>query len=144
MDGSEGASIERTLVVLKPDAVMRVPSRRIPQRFRRSPREGVRRQVALEGHRLRSVTFCRSKRPGTFLYDVTGTRVRTGPVIALALEGADPSRRYERSSVPPHGIPLRPNWNRQPHNAPKLYGILPEFLHVDGVTARFEGLLHAR
>ena len=81
---------ERTLVVLKPDAVARGLAGRIIQRFEDA-------SLKIIGMKMRDIDadfarkhyFDLEERLGSAVYDATATFMQRGPVIAFVLEGED-------------------------------------------------------
>lgn len=90
MGDAVGASIERTLVLLKPDAVARGLMGRIIQRFEDALLKvvGVK-MVWMDADFTRQHYFDLEERLGTEVYDITASFMRQGPVVALVLEGVD-------------------------------------------------------
>lgn len=82
--------VERTLVLLKPDAVARGLAGRIVTRFEDAALKivGVKMRQ-LDAEFTRRHYFDLEERLGTEIYDSTAGFMQTGPVIALALEGVD-------------------------------------------------------
>ena len=84
------ATAERTLVLLKPDAVGRGLAGRLLQRFEDAGLKivGVRmRQIDAE--LARKHYFDLEERFGKSVFDVTATFMQSGPVISLCLEGVE-------------------------------------------------------
>jgi nucleoside-diphosphate kinase len=81
---------ERTLVVLKPDAVIRGLAGRIIQRFEDASLKiiGVKMRV-LDPEFTRKHYFDLEERLGAGVYNTTATFMQRGPVIAFVLEGED-------------------------------------------------------
>jgi len=81
---------ERTLVVLKPDAVIRGLAGRIIQRFEDA-------SLKIIGMKMREIDadfarkhyFDLEERTSSAVYDATATFMQRGPVIAFVLEGED-------------------------------------------------------
>jgi nucleoside-diphosphate kinase len=85
-----GASIERTLVLLKPDAVARGLMGRILQRFEDALLKVVGcKMVQMDAEFTRRHYFDLEERLGAEVYNITASFMQTGPVMALALEGVD-------------------------------------------------------
>jgi nucleoside-diphosphate kinase len=84
------AAVERTLVLLKPDAVARGLAGRLIQRFEDAGLKivGVRMRQ-LDADMARKHYFDLEERFGKSVFDVTATFMQSGPVIALVLEGVD-------------------------------------------------------
>jgi nucleoside-diphosphate kinase len=84
------AVLERTLVLLKPDAVARGLAGRLIQRFEDAGLKivGVRMRQ-LDADMARKHYFDLEERFGKSVFDVTATFMQSGPVIALVLEGVD-------------------------------------------------------
>jgi nucleoside-diphosphate kinase len=83
-------AIERTLVVFKPDAVMRGLVGRLTQRFEDAGLKivGVK-MKQLDADFTRKHYFDLEDRLGKAVYDITANFVQQGPVIALVLEGVE-------------------------------------------------------
>lgn len=90
MAGSSDCGVERTLVLLKPDAVARGLAGRILERFEDAALKivGVK-MKQLDPELTRKHYFDLEERAGAEIYNATAAFMQTGPVIALALEGAD-------------------------------------------------------
>ncbi|MER7008601.1 nucleoside-diphosphate kinase [Dactylosporangium sp. NPDC000555] len=84
------ASLERTLVLLKPDAVARGLAGRIIQRFEDA---GLKiagtKMVQMDAELAKKHYFDLEERFGKSVFDVTANFMQTGPVIALVLEGVE-------------------------------------------------------
>jgi nucleoside-diphosphate kinase len=82
--------VEKTLVLLKPDAVARGLAGRIVARFEDAALKivGVK-MKHLDAEFTRKHYFDLEERLGTEIYDSTAVFMQSGPVIALALEGVD-------------------------------------------------------
>jgi nucleoside-diphosphate kinase len=84
------AAVERTLVLLKPDAVVRGLAGRLIQRFEDAG-------LKIVGIRMRQVDsdlarrhyFDLEERFGKSVFDLTTRFMQSGPVVALALEGVE-------------------------------------------------------
>jgi nucleoside-diphosphate kinase len=90
MPYSASLGLERTLVLLKPDAVARGLAGRILARFEDAALKiiGVKmKQLDLEF--TRKHYFDLEERAGTVIYTTTAEFMQSGPVIAIALEGVD-------------------------------------------------------
>jgi nucleoside-diphosphate kinase len=84
------ASLERTLVLLKPDAVARGLAGRLLQRFEDAGLKIVgTKMVQMDADLARRHYFDLEERFGTSVFDVTAGFMQSGPVIALALEGVE-------------------------------------------------------
>ncbi len=85
-----GLLTERTLVLLKPDAMGRGLAGRIIARFEDTGLKivGVKMQW-MDGEFTRRHYFDLEERLGAEVYDVTAKFMQQGPVLALVLEGAD-------------------------------------------------------
>jgi nucleoside-diphosphate kinase len=81
---------DRTLVVLKPDAVVRGLAGRIIQRFEDASLKiiGVKMRV-MDAHFARQHYFDLEERLGPGVYNATAAFMQRGPVIALVVEGED-------------------------------------------------------
>jgi nucleoside-diphosphate kinase len=86
----EELGVEKTLVLLKPDAVARGLAGRVLARFEDAALKivGVK-MKHLDADFTRKHYFDLEERLGTEIYNSTATFMQTGPVIALALEGVD-------------------------------------------------------
>ena len=82
------AAVERTLVLLKPDAVARGLAGRLIQRFEDTGLKivGVR-MLRMDADLARRHYFDLEERFGKSVYDVTAGFMQSGPVIAFVLEG---------------------------------------------------------
>lgn len=87
---SPDLGVERTLVLLKPDAVARGLAGRIIARFEDAALKivGVK-MKHMDAEFTRKHYFDLEERAGTEIYTCTAEFMQTGPVIALALEGVD-------------------------------------------------------
>jgi nucleoside-diphosphate kinase len=83
-------TVERTLVLLKPDAVMRGLAGRVLQRFEDAGFKivGVK-MKQMDAELARKHYFDLEERFGKSVFDVTATFMQQGPVIALVLEGVE-------------------------------------------------------
>jgi nucleoside-diphosphate kinase len=90
MATSEELGVEKTLVLLKPDAVARGLAGRVLARFEDAALKivGVK-MKHLDADFTRKHYFDLEERLGTEIYNSTATFMQSGPVIALALEGVD-------------------------------------------------------
>ncbi len=84
------AAVERTLVLLKPDAVARGLAGRLIQRFEDAGMKivGVRMRQ-MDADLARRHYFDLEERAGRSVFDLTVRFMQSGPVIALALEGVE-------------------------------------------------------
>jgi len=90
MPDSPDLGVERTLVLLKPDAVARGLAGRIIARFEDSALKIVGTKMRhLDAEFTRKHYFDLEERLGADIYNTTATFMQSGPVIALALEGVD-------------------------------------------------------
>ena len=81
---------ERTLVILKPDAVVRGLAGRILQRFEDASLKIVGMKMrTLDADFTRKHYFDLEERLGARVYNATATFMQRGPVIAFVLEGED-------------------------------------------------------
>lgn len=82
------AALERTLIILKPDALARGLLGRIVQRFEDAGLKvvGVKMTV-MDDAMTRRHYFDLEERHGKEIYDVTAAAMQRGPVIAMVLEG---------------------------------------------------------
>ncbi|WP_433051166.1 nucleoside-diphosphate kinase [Dactylosporangium sp. CS-033363] len=84
------AALERTLVLLKPDAVARGLAGRIIQRFEEAGLKIVgTKMVQMDADLAKKHYFDLEERFGKSVFDVTANFMQTGPVIALVLEGVE-------------------------------------------------------
>lgn len=84
------ATLERTLVVLKPDAVARGLVGRILQRFEDAGLKIVgMKMTRLDAEFTRRHYFDLEQRHGTEVYEATAKAMQRGPVIGLVVEGVD-------------------------------------------------------
>jgi nucleoside-diphosphate kinase len=90
MADSLDVGVERTLVLLKPDAVARGLAGRIIARFEDSALKivGVK-MKHLDAEFTRKHYFDLEERASSEIYNTTAEFMQSGPVIALALEGVD-------------------------------------------------------
>ena len=85
-----GASVERTLVLLKPDAVARGVMGRVLTRFEDALLKVVgTKMVWMDADLTRRHYFDLEERFGAGIYNATASFMQTGPVLALVLEGID-------------------------------------------------------
>jgi nucleoside-diphosphate kinase len=90
MADSPDLGIERTLVLLKPDAVARGLAGRITTRFEDAALKIVGVTMKhLDAEFTRRHYFDLEERLGAEIYNTTASFMQTGPVIAFALEGVD-------------------------------------------------------
>ncbi|MCE7008852.1 nucleoside-diphosphate kinase [Kibdelosporangium philippinense] len=90
MADSPDLGVERTLVLLKPDAVARGLAGRIITRFEDAVLKIVGVKMAqLDAEFTRKHYFDLEERLGADIYNSTAKFMQTGPVIALVLEGVD-------------------------------------------------------
>jgi nucleoside-diphosphate kinase len=90
MTGSAEQLLERTLVVLKPDAVARGVAGRIIQRFEDSSLKIVGMKMReMDADFTRKHYFDLEERLGKQVYDTTASFMQQGPVIAFVVEGVD-------------------------------------------------------
>jgi nucleoside-diphosphate kinase len=84
------AALERTLVLLKPDAVARGLAGRLLQRFEDTGLKivGVRMRQ-MDADLARKHYFDLEERFGKSVFEVTATFMQSGPVISLVLEGVE-------------------------------------------------------
>jgi nucleoside-diphosphate kinase len=84
------AALERTLVLLKPDAVARGLAGRIIQRFEDAGLKIVgTKMVHMDAELAKKHYFDLEERFGESVYNVTASFMQSGPVIALVLEGVE-------------------------------------------------------
>jgi nucleoside-diphosphate kinase len=90
MADSPDLGVERTLVLLKPDALVRGLAGRIITRFEDAALKIVGTKMKhLDAEFTRKHYFDLEERAGAEIYNATAEFMQSGPVIALALEGAD-------------------------------------------------------
>jgi nucleoside-diphosphate kinase len=90
MVDSSDLGVERTLVLLKPDAVARGLAGRILTRFEDAALKIVAVKMKhLDADFTRKHYFDLEERLGADIYNSTATFMQSGPVIALALEGVE-------------------------------------------------------
>jgi nucleoside-diphosphate kinase len=84
------APLERTLVLLKPDAVARGLAGRLIQRFEDAGLKIIgTKMVRMDADLAKRHYFDLEERFGKSVFDVTAGFMQSGPVIALALEGVE-------------------------------------------------------
>ena len=85
-----GASVERTLVLLKPDAVARGVMGRVLSRFEDALLKVVgSKMVWMDADLTRRHYFDLEERFGAGVYNATADFMQSGPVLAFVLEGVD-------------------------------------------------------
>src|SRR5438094_9480059 len=90
MTDSPDLGVERTLVLLKPDAVARGLAGRIVTRFEDAALKVVGVKMRhLDAEFTRKHYFDLEERLGAEIYNSTATFMQSGPVIALAIQGVD-------------------------------------------------------
>jgi nucleoside-diphosphate kinase len=90
MPNTSDLGVERTLVLLKPDAVARGLAGRILARFEDAALKVVGTKMRLmDAEFTRQHYFDLEQRLGAEVYNTTAAFMQTGPVIALVLEGVD-------------------------------------------------------
>src|SRR5262245_43264423 len=90
MTDSPDLGVERTLVLLKPDAVARGLAGRIVARFEDAALKVVGVKMRhMDAEFTRKHYFDLEERLGREIYDSTAGFIQSGPVIALALQGVD-------------------------------------------------------
>jgi len=103
------ASLERTLVLLKPDAVARGLVGRLIQRFEDAGLKIVGTKMKqIDAEFARKHYFDLEERHGAGVYNATASFIQQGPVIALVLEGAEAVanvRRLVRPTYPDQAAP---------------------------------------
>ena len=83
-------AVERTLVLLKPDAVARGLIGRVLQRFEDAGLKVIgTKMVQMDAELARKHYFDLEERFGKSVFDVTASFVQSGPVMALVLEGVE-------------------------------------------------------
>lgn len=90
MAESSNLGVERTLVLLKPDALARGLAGRIITRFEDAMLKivGVK-MKQMDAEFARKHYFDLEERAGSQIYNCTAEFIQSGPVVALALEGVD-------------------------------------------------------
>jgi nucleoside-diphosphate kinase len=84
------ATVERTLVLLKPDAIARGLVGRLIQRFEDAGLKIVGTKMEqMDADLTRRHYFDLEERFGSTVYNITASFIQSGPVIALALEGVE-------------------------------------------------------
>lgn len=83
-------ALQRTLVVLKPDAVARGLAGRVIQRFEDAGMKIVAMKMArLDDEMTRKHYFDLEERYGKAVYDANARAIQRGPVIAMVIEGVE-------------------------------------------------------
>ncbi len=97
MASSAELGVEKTLVLLKPDAVSRGLAGRVLTRFEDAALKivGVK-MKHLDADFTRKHYFDLEERLGAEIYNSTATFMQSGPVIAIALEGVDAVAKVRR------------------------------------------------
>ncbi len=110
--GSEGrlvTALQRTLVVLKPDAVARGLIGRVTQRFEDAGLKIVAiKMVRLDDELTRRHYFDLEERYGKEIYDANAKAMQRGPVVAMVIEGIEavPNvRRLVGATYPNEAVP---------------------------------------
>jgi nucleoside-diphosphate kinase len=103
------AVVERTLVLLKPDAVARGLIGRVVQRFEDAGLKVVgTKMVQMDAELAKKHYFDLEERFGKDVFDLTASFMQMGPVIALVLEGVEAVanvRRLVGSTFPDQSAP---------------------------------------
>jgi nucleoside-diphosphate kinase len=130
---------ERTLVILKPDAVVRGLAGRILQRFEDASLKIVGMKMrTLDADFTRKHYFDLEERLGAAVYDATATFMQRGPVIAFVLEGEDAVttvRKIVGSTYPNEAQPgsIRGDFAHQSKAAAALTGkAVANLVHASG------------
>jgi len=90
MTDVQNLGVERTLVLLKPDAVARGLAGRVVARFEDAALKVVGVKMRhMDAEFTRKHYFDLEERLGADIYNTTASFMQSGPVIALALEGVD-------------------------------------------------------
>lgn len=104
-----GATVERTLVLLKPDAVARGVMGRVLTRFEDALLKVVgSKMVWMDADLTRQHYFDLEERFGAGVYNATAAFMRTGPVLAFVLEGIDAVKTVRKivgSTYPNEALP---------------------------------------
>jgi nucleoside-diphosphate kinase len=96
-DDAEATGIERTLVLLKPDAVARGLVGRLLARFEDALLTIVgAKLVRMDAELTRAHYFDLEERYGAEVYNAMATFMQQGPVLAVALEGVDAIRTVRK------------------------------------------------
>jgi len=101
-------SLERTLVVLKPDAVARSLAGRLIQRFEDAGLKIVGMKMArLDDEMVRKHYFDLEERFGRAIFDANARAMQRGPVLAMVLEGVEAVANVRRlvGGTYPHEAP---------------------------------------
>jgi nucleoside-diphosphate kinase len=139
MADSPDLGVERTLVLLKPDAVARGLAGRIISRFEDSLLKivGVKMKL-MDAEFTRKHYFDLEERLGAEVYNVTADFMQTGPVIALALEGVDAVKKVRAiigSTYPNESAPgtVRGDFAHQTKASSKVSGkAIVNLVHASG------------
>lgn len=139
MADSPDLGVERTLVLLKPDAVARGLAGRIISRFEDSLLKivGVKMRL-MDAEFTRKHYFDLEERLGAEVYNVTADFMQTGPVIALALEGVDAVKKVRAiigSTYPNESAPgtVRGDFAHQTKASSKVSGkAIVNLVHASG------------
>ncbi|MGH3771789.1 MAG: nucleoside-diphosphate kinase [Pseudonocardiaceae bacterium] len=147
MVGLPDVGVERTLVLLKPDAVARGLAGRIVARFEDALLKivGVK-MKHLDAEFTRQHYFDLEERLGADVYHTTAEFMQTGPVIALVLEGVDAVRKVRTiigGTYPDSASPgtIRGDFAHQTKASSQLSGkAIINLVHASGnsVEAKYE------
>lgn len=139
MTDSTDLGVERTLVLLKPDAVARGLTGRIVARFEDALLKivGVK-MKQLDAGFTRTHYFDLEERLGTEVYNTTAAFMQTGPVIALVLEGVGAVAKVRTiigSTYPDEAPPgtIRGDFSHQTKASSKVSGkAIINLVHASG------------
>lgn len=139
MTGSAEQLLERTLVVLKPDAVARGMAGRIIQRFEDASLKIVGMKMReMDADFTRKHYFDLEERLGSEVYNTTAAFMQKGPVIAFVVEGVDAVatvRKMVGSTYPNEAQPgsIRGDFAHQSKNAANATGkAVANLVHASG------------
>lgn len=110
MPEDQAHTVERTLVLLKPDALARGLAGRVITRFEDAALKIVGTKMKwMDEEFTRRHYFDLEERLGSEVYNVTSTFMQQGPVIALVLEGYDAIATVRKivGSTYPNQAPMR-------------------------------------
>lgn len=139
--------VERTLVLLKPDAVARGLAGRVLARFEDAALKVVGVKMRrLDAEFARKHYFDLEERLGAEVYNLTATFMQSGPVIAVALEGVDAVAKVRKligSTYPDQATPgtVRGDFAHQTKASSEASGkAVMNLVHASGNTqeAKYE------
>lgn len=133
------SDIERTLVLLKPDAVARGLMGRIVERFEDALlKVAGAKMVWMDADFTRQHYFDLEERLGSDVYDITASFMRQGPVLALVIEGVDAIatvRKIVGSTYPQEAWPgtIRGDFAHQAKSYSIAHGkVVANLVHASG------------